>query len=287
MANSFSGYVLTDKGRELQAKAETGTALNLTKIQLGSGNVESLGDYASKTALVAPVLSALIASKTQSGTICTITTTVSSDAVDAGFNATELGLYAQDGDTEYLYAVSYNADSPVYVPGKGDNVSISTTFKMQLNFSSSPTINIVLPADQEKIVTLVQDNAVKSVDAAKAAAESEAAAASSAKAANDDAGNAERAATAAQTAQSSAEDAQAATEGLIQTAKSDATELVTAAAASAEQASERKNETNDIYLKTKIIYSHIFSNIVGPSAAAMTASRILVCAGAAAMAERG
>lgn len=190
MSNSFSGYVLTDKGRELQAKAEAGTALSLTKMQLGSGTVESLSDYASKTALVAPVLSTLITSKTQSGTICTITATVSSDGVDAGFNASELGLYAQDGDKECLYAVSYNADSPTYVPGKGDNVSLTTTFKMQLSFSSEPTINVVLPADQEKIVTLVQDNAIKSVDAAKAAAESETAAAASAKAANNDAGNA-------------------------------------------------------------------------------------------------
>lgn len=194
MANSFSGYVLTDKGRELQAKAEAGTALNLTKMQLGSGTVDSLLDYASKTALVAPVLSTLITSKIQSGTICTITATISSDGVDAGFNATELGLYAQDGDTEYLYAVSYNADSPTYVPGKGDNVSLSTTFKMQLSFSSSPTINVVLPADQEKIVTLVQDNTIMSVDAAKAAAESEAAAAAFAKAANTDAGSAASAA---------------------------------------------------------------------------------------------
>ena len=195
MANSFSGYVLTDKGRELQARAEAGTALNLTKMQLGSGSVDSLEDYASKVSLVSPILSALITSKTQTGTICTIAATVSSDGVDAGFNATELGLYAQDGDTEYLYAVSYNAESPTYVPGKGDNVSLSTKFKMQLSFSSSPTINVVLPADQEKIVTLVQDNAIKSVNAAKAAAKSEAAAAASAKAANNDAGNAELAAT--------------------------------------------------------------------------------------------
>lgn len=194
MANSFSGYVLTDKGRELQAKAETGTALNLTKMQLGIGTVDSLEEYASKTSLVSPVLSTLITSKKQSGTICAITSTVSSDGVDTGFNATELGLYAQDGDTEYLYAVSYNADSPTYVPGKGDNVSLSTTFKMQLSFSGSPTINVVLPADQEKIVTLVQDNVIKSVDAAKDAAKSEAAAAAFAKSANSDAGNAASAA---------------------------------------------------------------------------------------------
>ena len=287
MANSFSGYVLTDKGRELQAKAEAGTALNLTKMQLGSGTVESLGDYASKTTLVAPVLSALLTSKAQNGTICTIIATVSSDAVDSGFNATELGLYAQDGDTEYLYAVSYNADSPTYVPGKGDNVSLTTTFKMQLSFSSEPTINVVLTADQKKIVTLVQDNAVKSVDAAKAAADSEANAQAAAKAANDDSGNAENAATAAKNAQTAAEKAQSTTEDIIKTAELNATNLVNAAAASAKAAGDEKSATDEIYYKTKIIYGHIFSNIVGPSAAAMTASRILVCAGAAAMAERG
>ncbi len=239
MANSFSGYVLTDKGRELQAAAEAGTTLNLTKMQLGTGTVESLGDYASKTALVSPVLSTLITSKTQSGTICTITATVSSDGVDSGFNATELGLYAQDGDTEYLYAVSYNADRPTYVAGKGDNVSLSTTFKMQLSFASEPTINVVLPADQEKIVTMVQNSAIKSIDAAKAAAESEASAAASAKSANTDAGSAASSAVIAADRATAAENSQTAAASSASAAASSAA----AALESSTGATTAMNET--------------------------------------------
>ncbi|MES9636743.1 phage tail-collar fiber domain-containing protein [Megasphaera elsdenii] len=190
MAFLTSGYILTNKGRELQARVEKGETLDLTRIKLGQGKVETLTDYAEKTDIVDPVCSLLISKKEVQETSCICTASVSSDGIDTGFNTTELGIFAKDGDDEVLYAVSYEGTSPTYTPGKNDNVSVTSTFEIILSFASVPTVEVTLPADQEKIITLVQNNAAKSVDAAKDAASSKARAEAAATSASTDAKNA-------------------------------------------------------------------------------------------------
>lgn len=52
MAN-WSGGILTDAGQALQAKVESGTKLELTKIKLGNGT-ENIGEVGGLTDLVSP-----------------------------------------------------------------------------------------------------------------------------------------------------------------------------------------------------------------------------------------
>ena len=70
MAN-WSGIILTDRGRALQAKVETGVSLNITKFKLGdgiaSGALESLLD------LVHPLQTVGIGSVKALGGMCEIT----------------------------------------------------------------------------------------------------------------------------------------------------------------------------------------------------------------------
>lgn len=229
MAFLTSGYILTTKGRELQARVEKGETLNLTRVKLGRGKVETLTDYAEKTDIVDPVCSLLISKKEVQETSCICTASVSSDGIDTGFNTTELGIFAKDGDNEILYAVSYEGTSPTYTPGKNDNVSVTSTFEIILSFASVPTVEVTLPADQDEIITLVQNNAAKSVDAAKEAASSKASAEAAATSASTDAKNAANSAASASNSESRA-------------------------AADADEAADRRDDARDIMHEVRTLY---------------------------------
>lgn len=229
MAFLTSGYILTTKGRELQARVEKGETLNLTRVKLGRGKVETLTDYAEKTDIVDPVCSLLISKKEVQETSCICTASVSSDGIDTGFNTTELGIFAKDGDNEILYAVSYEGTSPTYTPGKNDNVSVTSTFEIILSFASVPTVEVTLPADQDEIITLVQNNAAKSVDAAKEAASSKASAEAAATSASTDAKNAANSA-------------------------ANASNSEIRAAADADEAAARRDDARDIMHEVRTLY---------------------------------
>lgn len=175
-----SGYILTNKGKALHANIEANKGtLKLTKMVLGAGQVDSLDEYADATDLVNARHRMLIKSATVDGTVCVATASVSSDAVDEGFYATELGLFAMDGDNEILYAVSYD-ENPSYVPGKADGATVECEFKMYISFSAATNVTITLPKEEADIVALVGNNTVKTVEASrkaeKAAADAAAAA---------------------------------------------------------------------------------------------------------------
>ena len=175
-----SGYILTNKGKALHANIEANKGtLKLTKMVLGAGQVDSLDEYADATDLVNVRHRMLIESATVDGAVCIATASVSSDAVEEGFYATELGLFAMDGDNEILYAVSYD-ENPSYVPGKADGAAVECEFKMYISFSAATNVTITLPKEEADIVALVGNNTVKTVEASgkaeKAAADATAAA---------------------------------------------------------------------------------------------------------------
>lgn len=272
--------VLTSKGKALQAKVEAEkSTLNLTRMAVGSGTGMNLSDYDDATALENERHSMLITGKEQSGGACIITAGLTSDAVDEGFIATELGLFAKDGDGEILYAVSL-FEGGQYIPGKLEGTGIDLEFTMTIVFSSDATISATLPADQDTIIKRVQNDAVNAVNAATAAASSE----SNAKAA------AERAETEAQNAALSESNSKASEKSAKKTADSiadttaadakTATDQAQAAADSAREAADSKSTAEELYRRWCV-------DIVGPPAAAMNEADLFVAPGAAAMAAMG
>lgn len=275
-----NGFILTDKGRELLAKveAEAGT-LNLTRCALGNGTVNSIDEYRTASGLVSQKYSMLIAKKEHANRLCTITVSISSDSVNEGFYPHELGIFAEDDGAELLFGIAYD-DSPRYIPGKNEGVSVENEYPISFAFSDSDTIEVTLPATQEEIVQLVQNNAVNAVNAATAAATSE----SNAKAAAD------RAETEAQSAALSESNAKASEGAAKKTADSiaantaadvkTATDQARAAADSARDAADSKSTAEELYRRWCV-------DIVGPPAAAMSEADLFVAPGAAAMAAMG
>ena len=223
MANFKTGYILTDAGKALQAKVEAGETLKLTKMSLGNGTVSSIDEYADKTDLINRKYDMLISKIEAKSVGCMAVAAVNSQAVETGFDVTELGLFAQDGETEILYCVSYDADA-MYVPGKSDGNAVECEFSIYIQFATAENVQLVLPTDVSEITKWVEANALKCDEAAGRAETSIAAA----DRAEQEAANAT---TAAATAESAKEDAQTASTAAA-TSEENAKASETAAAAS-------------------------------------------------------
>lgn len=165
--NFTTGYILTKAGEALQAKAESGTELKLTKMQLGSGTAVIVDDYYERTALIEPKNAMSISEIKQVTTekdLCVAIAVLTNAAVDTSYTASELGLFAQDTDgTEILYAVSYDSN-PTYIASKDDGIDITMKFYMYIVSTSDINITLTLPKTAEEIATVAAGYAAKAAE---------------------------------------------------------------------------------------------------------------------------
>lgn len=177
MANFSNGYILTKAGAALMAEVEAGKLpLELTKLQLGSGTTSSIDNYLTSTALVNPQNSMVITSidTEDAGEVrtCLLKATLTSEAVDSGYEATELGIFAQDSSgKEILYGVCYD-ENPGKIASKNDGNNVLMEFALRIITTSQAVVELILPQTAEELVALVQDKAVQTVEAARNAADS-------------------------------------------------------------------------------------------------------------------
>lgn len=148
---NWTGSILTEKGRALQAKIEAGLCtLTLTRMKLGNGNM-SESDMDTATDLVAPKYSLGITSKTTADNVCTITSVIASTQVTEGFLAKELGLYATDPDEgEILYMVAIDPN-PDFVPPSTASTVVSASYALNVAISNAESISIMI--DPNGLVT--------------------------------------------------------------------------------------------------------------------------------------
>ncbi len=119
---SFSTVLFTDRGRALQAKAMTGTALNFTKLQMGSG---SLGGQSQITLrnLIDPKVTISISEITRDINYATIKGNFSNADISTGFYWRELGVFAQDPDLgEILYCYGNAGALAEYIPPQSSEI---------------------------------------------------------------------------------------------------------------------------------------------------------------------
>ena len=172
MANFAGGYILTKKGEELQAQAEDGKlTLNLTRFQIGNGNAESMDAYYTRDSLVNPLNNLTITSKEATAigeqNACILKATLVNNAVESGYMAYEMGLFALDADgNEILFAVSYDGN-PSYIASKDDGTEITMNFEFILLISGAEEIKLTIPATAEELAAMAQDKAIAAADSAK------------------------------------------------------------------------------------------------------------------------
>ena len=151
-------------------------ALKLTKLQIGNGRINSLSDYAARSALISPKNTMVITSITTedaSGVqVCLLKASISSLAVETGYDATELGIFAQNSNgKEILYGVCYD-ESPDYIAGTQDGNNFQIDFTVQILTTSKATVELVLPETAEELVALTQEKTALAIKAASAAEKS-------------------------------------------------------------------------------------------------------------------
>jgi hypothetical protein len=117
----FRGTILTARGRNLLAKAQTGATLTFTKIKLGDGFWSSDTDPNLLDDLVSPKMDLPIEDLriVGDGTV-RLRFVLTNTGLSQGFFMREIGIYAQDPDLgEILYAVAYAGDKADFIPADG------------------------------------------------------------------------------------------------------------------------------------------------------------------------
>lgn len=151
--SNWNGLILTERGRNLQLKAEAGETLVLTKIKLGSGVLDDGETLDELTDLKNVMQEVGISSRevTDDG-YCKITGVITNSDLETGYYVREMGVYADDPDEgEILYAVTTD-DSPDYLPAYGGAIVISQEFAIYVAVGNATDITVNI--DQQGMATV-------------------------------------------------------------------------------------------------------------------------------------
>ena len=124
---SFTAPRFTDEGRALQAKAQAGTALKFTKMQLGDGELGSQA-IAAMTRLVNPLITVGVSSVKAGSNYATVKSNFSNSELTTGFFWREIGVFAADPEkpndrnSDILYCYANAGSLAEYIPAAGSEI---------------------------------------------------------------------------------------------------------------------------------------------------------------------
>lgn len=124
---SFTAPRFTDEGRALQAKAQAGTALKFTKMQLGDGELGSQA-IAAMTRLVNPLITVGISDVKAGNNYATVKSNFSNSKLTTGFYWREIGVFAADPEkpndrnSDILYCYANAGSLAEYIPAAGSEI---------------------------------------------------------------------------------------------------------------------------------------------------------------------
>ncbi len=149
----FNQGVLTKAGRTLQAKAETGIPLRITKYKVGSGIVTE-DEVDSMVDLKEPRMDMGITTNTAADGMCTLTCTLTTKGLEEGFYARELGLFAMDPDVGEILYLMFITDTPDMIPPESVGPIITVEYKTDIVISNVEKISVDI--DPHGLVTVDQ-----------------------------------------------------------------------------------------------------------------------------------
>lgn len=124
---SFTAPRFTDEGKALQAKAQAGTALKFTKMQLGDGELGSQA-IAAMTGLVNPLITVGISGVKAGNNYATVKSNFSNSGLMTGFYWREIGVFAADPEkpndrnSDILYCYANAGSLAEYIPAAGSEI---------------------------------------------------------------------------------------------------------------------------------------------------------------------
>ena len=141
--SAFGGLKLTQKGIDLQAKAQIGAELEYTRIGIGDGNYT--GEILVIEDLVHQVMSLSISSLSVNGGVARIGSALSNQDLTEGVYLREIGIFATDSDDgEILYAYANAGAYAGYIPpaGGGDVIEKEIELLTTVGIAGSVTATI-------------------------------------------------------------------------------------------------------------------------------------------------
>lgn len=158
---AFGGMILTNKGREALTRAQIGGQLNFTGVTVGDGSYGgSFNDIKSLSHQLA-VLDVLRAET--EGNACTVEADLSNAGLAEGYYLREIGILAECGDGEVLYAYANAGADAEYIPAGDGAVNIEKRLRFSLitegveNITFSPSSVLYLAQrDFEKAMQGIQ-----------------------------------------------------------------------------------------------------------------------------------
>ncbi|OWA36783.1 hypothetical protein B9G55_01500 [Saccharibacillus sp. O16] len=128
---AFGGFTLTNKGRNLQAKAQAGAVLNYTRAAIGDGTLTGQS-MVTLTALISPRKTLPITKlRMVPPDRVAVGTVISNQDISTGFYFREIGIFAQDPDEgEILYSYANSGANAEYLPPAGGSDIIEKSVDM-------------------------------------------------------------------------------------------------------------------------------------------------------------
>ncbi|MBQ4431047.1 MAG: hypothetical protein II877_06050 [Synergistaceae bacterium] len=157
--------ILTDKGRDLLAKALTGKQLSFSRVIVGTGDLgtrrpQELTDLVSrKLALTITALRTSLVGTAE------ITAEVSNQSITSGFFMKETGIFAFDPDThaEVLYAYVNKGNEAEYIAGFDGTNPISYVFHFVTVIDMAQNVTAVITEDKSYITPTILDQRIESL----------------------------------------------------------------------------------------------------------------------------
>ncbi|WP_458412788.1 phage tail protein [Schinkia sp. CFF1] len=146
---AFGGLVITNDGRNLQLKAQTGIQLKFTRIALGDGalNGASMSDLRN---LISQKMSLNITKLKKETNRAVVGAVLSNQTLAAGFYFREIGVFATDPDIgEILYCYGNAGQNGEYVPAGGGSDVIEKTIDVSTIVGNA--VNVSATIDQSLV----------------------------------------------------------------------------------------------------------------------------------------
>lgn len=153
----FGGLMLTNSGRNLEAKAQLGKTLKFKRIALGDGQITT-ESMITMTSLINEVLSVeIIGMQITKDNIVTITFYLTNQDLEKGFVWRELGVIAEDPDTkeEILYNYGNARANAEYISGANEQDILE--LKVSIDLIISNVENVTVSIDNSLVFATKQE----------------------------------------------------------------------------------------------------------------------------------
>ena len=127
---AFGGMILTNKGREALTRAQLGGQLNFTGVAVGDGSYG--GSYNDIKALSHQITVLDVLRAETEGNACTVEADLSNAGLMEGYYLREIGILAECGDGEVLYAYANAGADAEYIPAGDGAVNMEKRLRFSL-----------------------------------------------------------------------------------------------------------------------------------------------------------